>query len=334
MHRPRLIGYLSLLRSSLTSSGLRMNLGDLHRTRQRSQTHISHHGIKSNGTRAAQERKLGQIDDIKRDWTEFNIGEGDDLETGWRTSRNKVPVGVFEADASLLQFVSILQFGHILSIDRRLGHGLLEEDRHGQTNEKEETPLLESDLSVSTASWTNYHHNSGGLDVWMKTSKSVVSWVQCAEGSQRVCCRLPASTSAAVGYDCPFTLTIISQSGPRAGQHQINKWRLGDSRLSMGSMLHSSGCQETRGAVVKPDRAEHRLISYQGLRSLVIREFEQRSCDRCITVWHKDEAHLYSMREWNCVQDHLWSYGIMMWQHSLFLEWVSSNMNNQRLLLQ
>lgn len=153
MHRPRLIGYLSLLRSSLTSSGLRMNLGDLHRTRQRSQTHISHHGIKSNGTRAAQERKLGQkIDDIKRDWTEFNIGEGDDLETGWRTSRNKVPVGVFEADASLLQFVSILQFGHILSIDRRLGHGLLEEDRHGQTNEKEETPLLESDLSVSTAS--------------------------------------------------------------------------------------------------------------------------------------------------------------------------------------
>lgn len=120
------------------------------------------HGIKNNGTRAAQERKLGQIDDIKRDWTEFNIGEGDDLETGWRTSRNKVPVGVFEADASLLQFVSILQFGHILSIDRRLGHGLLEEDRHGQTNEKEETPLLESDLSVSTASLTNYHHNSGG----------------------------------------------------------------------------------------------------------------------------------------------------------------------------
>lgn len=163
MHRPRLIGYLSLLRSSLTSSGLRMNLGDLHRTAF-TNTHFLqiNHGIKNNGTRAAQERKLGQIDDIKRDWTEFNIGEGDDLETGWRTSRNKVPVGVFEADASLLQFVSILQFGHILSIDRRLGHGLLEEDRHGQTNEKEETPLLESDLSVSTASLTNYHHNSGG----------------------------------------------------------------------------------------------------------------------------------------------------------------------------
>lgn len=110
------------------------------------------HGFKSNGTRAAQERKLGQkTDDGKRDWTEFNIGEGDDLETGWRTSRNKVPVGVFEADASLLQFVSILQFGHILSIDRRLSHGLLE-DRQEQTNEKAVTPHLESDLSVSTAS--------------------------------------------------------------------------------------------------------------------------------------------------------------------------------------
>lgn len=111
------------------------------------------HGIINNGTRAAQERKFGQkIDDSKRDWTEFNAGECDDLETRWRTSRNKVPVGVFEANASLLQFVSILQFGHILSIDRRLGHGLLEEDRQEKTNEKEETSHLESDLSVSTAS--------------------------------------------------------------------------------------------------------------------------------------------------------------------------------------
>lgn len=47
MHRPRLTGYLSLLRRSLTSNGLRMNLGDLHRTRQCSQrhTHISYTNI-------------------------------------------------------------------------------------------------------------------------------------------------------------------------------------------------------------------------------------------------------------------------------------------------
>lgn len=168
----------------------------------------------------------------------------------------------------------------------------------------------------------------------MKTSKSVVSWVGCAVGRRCMCCRLPASTGAAAGYDCPFTLTIISQSEPQAGQRQINKWRLCDSRLSMGSMLHSGGCQETRGAVLKPDRAEHQLISNQDWRSLVIREFEQRSWDRCITVWYEDEAHLYSMRESNCEPDHLWSYSIMMWQHSLFLEWVNSSMNNQRLLLQ
>lgn len=47
--------------------------------------------------------------------------------------RNAVPVGVFEANASLLEFVGVLQFGHILSIDRWLGHGLLEKSRKGKS---------------------------------------------------------------------------------------------------------------------------------------------------------------------------------------------------------
>lgn len=41
MHRPRLNCYLSLLRRSLTSSGLCMNLGDLHRTKRCSQTYCT-----------------------------------------------------------------------------------------------------------------------------------------------------------------------------------------------------------------------------------------------------------------------------------------------------
>lgn len=59
-------------------------------------------------------------------WSECNTDECEDLETGRSAGCNKVPVGVFEAYASLLEFVGVLQFGHILNIDRRLGHGLLE----------------------------------------------------------------------------------------------------------------------------------------------------------------------------------------------------------------
>lgn len=36
-----------------------------------------------------------------------------------------VPVGVFEADASLLQLVSIFQLGHVLGVDGRFSHGFL-----------------------------------------------------------------------------------------------------------------------------------------------------------------------------------------------------------------
>lgn len=36
-----------------------------------------------------------------------------------------VPVGVFEADASLLQLVGIFQLGHILGVDGRFSHGFL-----------------------------------------------------------------------------------------------------------------------------------------------------------------------------------------------------------------
>lgn len=46
--------------------------------------------------------------------------------------KKKKPVGVFEANASLLEFVSVLQFGHIFSVDGRLGHGLLEKGRQGK----------------------------------------------------------------------------------------------------------------------------------------------------------------------------------------------------------
>lgn len=41
-----------------------------------------------------------------------------------RSSCNKVPVGVFEAYVSLLDFV-VLQFRHVVFIHRRLRHGLL-----------------------------------------------------------------------------------------------------------------------------------------------------------------------------------------------------------------
>lgn len=55
--------------------------------------------------------------------------EEDGVWNGGRTTghkKKKLPVGVLEANASLLELISILQFGHIFSIDGRLGHGLLE----------------------------------------------------------------------------------------------------------------------------------------------------------------------------------------------------------------
>lgn len=39
---------------------------------------------------------------------------------------NRIPVGVLQADASLLEFVCVLQLGHFLGVDGRFGHGLLE----------------------------------------------------------------------------------------------------------------------------------------------------------------------------------------------------------------
>lgn len=45
----------------------------------------------------------------------------------WNPSHNdKIPVGVLEADASLLEFVCVLEFGDFLGVDGRFGHGLLE----------------------------------------------------------------------------------------------------------------------------------------------------------------------------------------------------------------
>lgn len=49
------------------------------------------------------------------------------------TGHNKVPVGVFEADASLLEFVSVLQFTYIFGVDRWLGHRLLEKGKQGKS---------------------------------------------------------------------------------------------------------------------------------------------------------------------------------------------------------
>lgn len=43
----------------------------------------------------------------------------------WRKGHG-VPVGVFEADASLLELISVFQFGHILGVDGRFRHGFLE----------------------------------------------------------------------------------------------------------------------------------------------------------------------------------------------------------------
>lgn len=178
-------------------------------------TFLAHiyHGNINNGTR---EQKM---DDRVGAWSEFNTDDSEDLETGRSTGCNKVPVGVFEAYASLFEFIGVLQFGHVLDIHRRLGHGLLEKSRQGKKNKWESVkPHLESDLAATAAceaaSWTSVSYSLG---VWMKTRESLVSWmwVHSAAGSQHVCCWLPASISAAAGYDCPFALTI-SQLEPRA----------------------------------------------------------------------------------------------------------------------
>lgn len=52
---------------------------------------------------------------------------------GGQLAIKKIPVGVLEANASLLELVSVLQFGHVLGVDGRLGHGLLEK---GQTSKE------------------------------------------------------------------------------------------------------------------------------------------------------------------------------------------------------
>lgn len=74
-------------------------------------------------------------------WSEFNTNECEELEIGRRSGCNKVPVGVFEAYVSLLEFTSVLQFGHILNIGGRLGHGLLEKGEQEGQMRKSNTPF-------------------------------------------------------------------------------------------------------------------------------------------------------------------------------------------------
>lgn len=52
-----------------------------------------------------------------------------DMEMRRSTGSNKVPVGVFEAYVGLFELISVLQLRHILSVDRRLCHGLLGEKK-------------------------------------------------------------------------------------------------------------------------------------------------------------------------------------------------------------
>lgn len=57
------------------------------------------------------------------------------LEAERRDSDHTVPVGVFEADAGLFQLVRVLQLGHVLGVDGRLGHGLLRNKRPERRSE-------------------------------------------------------------------------------------------------------------------------------------------------------------------------------------------------------
>lgn len=96
--------YLSLLRSSPTSREARTSVGRLH------------------GTRFSATRFL----DVKA------AVSGPDL-----------PVGVFEADASLLQLIGILQLGHILGVDGGFRHGFLEKQTRRQLQEGRMLPQAE-----------------------------------------------------------------------------------------------------------------------------------------------------------------------------------------------
>lgn len=89
--------YLSLLRRSLTSRELCMNGADLH------------------GTRFTATRSL---------YVNATVTVGQESGSDWCKGRG-VPVGVFEADASLLELVSVFQLGHIVGVDGRVSHGFL-----------------------------------------------------------------------------------------------------------------------------------------------------------------------------------------------------------------
>lgn len=74
---------------------------------------------------------------LRRSGTPPGTGQGSQLHaSGWPVQQleqeqwrkgQRLPVGVFEADAGLLELISILQFGHILDGDTRLSHGFLQD---------------------------------------------------------------------------------------------------------------------------------------------------------------------------------------------------------------
>lgn len=139
MHRPRLIGYLSLLRRSPTSSCWRMNLGDL-----TGQTGIHTHIAHTHTQRSHIHGIIMALEHTKVDVSQWRT-MSKDMEVRKRSGCKKVPVGVFEAYVSLLDFV-VLQFGHVIFIHWRLSHGLLEISQ--ETIEKQYLSLVIKSFDV------------------------------------------------------------------------------------------------------------------------------------------------------------------------------------------
>lgn len=111
-----------------------MNLGDLHRT-----SSVHNHTF------------LVQVEqDPDKTWTKGG-GWGFGMMGGQLATKPKqktIPVGVLEANASLLELVSVLQFGHIFSVDGRLGHGLLEQ---GETSREKRGGFSDSSWWMNEA---------------------------------------------------------------------------------------------------------------------------------------------------------------------------------------
>lgn len=78
-----------------------------------------------------------------------------DMEVRKRSGCKKVPVGVFEAYVSLLDFV-VLQFGHVIFIHWRLRHGLLEISK--ETIEKQYLSLVIKSFDVFWDTWLRTIH--------------------------------------------------------------------------------------------------------------------------------------------------------------------------------